>query len=181
MTLTVRTAVRDDAAAIAQVRVTTWRAAYDGLIDDEVLAHMDEEREAARRRDVWDRTHADPRGAELVAELDGGVVGWAAYGPSVDEERPGSGQLFALYALASHWSTGVGAALLSAAERGLRDAGFTDAHLWVLEGNARAASFYERNGWREDGGVLVDHRTGADGRRYTLHERRRTTSLSRVR
>lgn len=34
----------------------------------------------------------------------------------------------------------------------LRANGFTTASLWVLEDNPRARRFYEREGWRPDGG-----------------------------
>ena len=36
---------------------------------------------------------------------------------------------------------------------GLRDEGFFDAILWVLEENPRARRFYEHAGWTADGGV----------------------------
>ena len=179
MTPTVRTATRSDVASIAGLRVAVWRAAYAGLIPTQVLAGLDAERDAARRAADWDERHADPRIVELVAEADGGVVGWAACGPSRDPERGADGELYALYAASERWSTGIGHALLVRCEDDLRAAGFTAADLWVLEGNERAASFYERHGWVEDGGVQVDERTlGTPA--YTLVERRRVRDLARV-
>jgi RimJ/RimL family protein N-acetyltransferase len=40
---------------------------------------------------------------------------------------------------------------VAAAVDGLRQARFTTATLWVLEGNGRARRFYERAGWAPDG------------------------------
>ena len=177
MTLTVRTATPADARAIATIRIRTWRAAYAGLIEDTVLAAMDVDREAARRADLWDEYHRDPRGGDLLAEDDATPVGWASYGPS--REAEGEGELYALNALPERWSSGVGHALIAEVERALRSGGFTTAHLWVLEGNERAASFYERHGWVEDGATKDDVRDTAPGRPgYVLRERRRVRDLA---
>ena len=178
MTLTIRQATVTDAATIARIRVETWRAAYAGLIADEVLDQLDPIAEADRRARRWEEMHADPRTADLIVEREGTAVGWAALGPSVDRELPRNGQLYALYVVPEEWSHGAGHALMSAAEAHLHDAGFRRAHLWVLEGNARAAAFYERHGWREDGAVLVDERVIGGHTAYTLHERRRVRVLA---
>lgn len=175
--LRVRRATRDDAAHIARVRVETWRAAYRGLIDTAVLDRLDMHREATARAARWDEHHADPRTANLVAELRGEVVGWAAVGPTRDAALPRYGELYALYVLPAHWSRGVGHALIAVAEERLRAAGFRRALLWVLEVNERAAAFYERHGWVEDGATLVDDRLVGGDAAHALHERRRVTTL----
>lgn len=156
MKVVVRPADRRDARDIARIRVETWRAAYAGLISDDILASLDAEREGGRREELWEQFHSDPRTAELIAHVDGELAGWAALGPSRDEDLAADGQVFAIYALPSHWGYGVGHALLEAGEEFLRRAGFAQAHLWVLQGNDRAATFYERHGWIEDGATLLD-------------------------
>ncbi|MET0781997.1 MAG: GNAT family N-acetyltransferase [Microbacterium sp.] len=181
MTVTVRVAERGDARSITIVRIETWRAAYDGLIVPEALDRMDVDREAQRRADLWDEHHSDPRRTELVAEVDGQVAGWAAIGPSLDDDLPDEGQLYAIYALPQFWSAGVGHALMTDAEARLRGAGFERAHLWVLEGNERAASFYERHGWREDGAVQDDDQLIRGEHPQTLRERRRVRDLAEPR
>jgi ribosomal protein S18 acetylase RimI-like enzyme len=62
-----------------------------------------------------------------------------------------TGELTSIYVSPQHWGTGVGRELLSAATEQLRQAGFTEATLWVLEGNTRARRFYASAGWRPDG------------------------------
>lgn len=178
MTLTVRTATRQDAAAISHIRVDTWRAAYAGLIAQEMLDALDADVEAERRAARWDEDRSDPKVVELVAEVNGAPAGWAAIGPSMDSDMPRDGQLFAIYARPEYWSRGVGHALMITVERHLRAAGFRRAHLWVLEGNERAAAFYEAHGWREDGGRMTDERRGRSGAVFTLQERRRVRDLS---
>jgi ribosomal protein S18 acetylase RimI-like enzyme len=178
MAVIVRLATKEDVRAIATVRVETWRAAYEGLIDRVVLDRMDIDREAARRAELWDQYHSDPRGAEVIAEVDGEVAGWALVGPSLDDDLPADGQIYAIYALPSFWSAGVGHALMLDAEARLRAAGFESAHLWVLEGNDRAAAFYERHGWHEDGRVKDDEELIRGPHPQTLRERRRVRRLA---
>lgn len=178
----VRPAALGDAEHIAEVRVAAWQTAYRGLIPDDVLDRMDAVAEGQRRRELWGRSR-DPRVVELVAELDGTVVAAAVVGPErpVDDERPRAvetaperGQLYAINAAPEAWRRGVGSALLAAAEDALRAGGFTSAVLWVLEGNERAARFYDRWGWVEDG---VTQRDESLTPGHELFERRRTKRL----
>jgi len=80
------------------------------------------------------------------------------FGPPDAASVPGAGELYAIYLDPSHWGRGYGRALMHAAERGLAEAGFEEAHLWVLDTNARARRFYEIAGWSADGGRKTEHR-----------------------
>lgn len=174
----VRPATPDDAHGISAVRVEGWRAAYAGLIDQRLLDGLDVERDAANRREFWDRHHERPGSASFVAVDAGSVIGWAAVGPAAEDSGlTGHGQLFALYALPDRWSTGVGHALLARAEQSLVDAGFDSGVLFVLLGNDRAANFYERHGWREDGFTHIDDRYAGGLDVQALQERRRVRNL----
>lgn len=166
----IRTATVDDAHAIATVHVASWQTAYRGLMPDEVLDGLSVEQRESGWRQIF--TDPDATGRLLVAERGGDVVGWATFGPGRDTEAGGQGELWGLYAHPNSFSTGVGHALISIVEAALRKDGFTSAYLWVLDGNERAAAFYERHGWCEDGTVKLDERPN-----MTLLERRRTTSL----
>ena len=155
---TIRRATADDADAIGRVQVETWRAAYTGLMPDEVVASFDVE---ARQR-MWREGLSRPRrpGSEtLVAALGGDVVGFVSVGACRNEDGPG--ELYAIYLDPAHWGTGIGRALIERAEESLRASGFTDARLWVLEGNERAERFYRAAGWVQDG-RKVDEFQGAE-------------------
>ena len=149
----VRRATVADAAAVADVHVRTWQAAYEHVFGPERLAGID----AGRRRAAWE--HAIEIGEDVfVAEADERVVGFASVGPS--REPPGSGELYAVYVLADAWGTGAGTVLMAAAVAALRGAGHAEAILWVLEDNPRARRFYEREGWRPDGARKEDELLG---------------------
>ncbi|MGZ4382811.1 MAG: N-acetyltransferase family protein [Gaiellaceae bacterium] len=144
----VRRARPVDAAAIAEVHVRTWQAAYEHVFGAERLAGIDPE----RRRLGWERALSERAEEEdvFVAEDDGRIVAFAGAGPSRD--APGEGELYSIYALPEAWGSGVGAALMAEALAALRARGFAESILWVLEDNPRARRFYKREGWRLDEG-----------------------------
>ena len=88
----------------------------------------------------------------LIA-VDGSVIrGLASTCLCRDKDLANFGELIAIYVDPDHIGTGVGRLLMAAAREQLRRLGVTSAALWVLEGNVRARRFYERDGWRSDGG-----------------------------
>jgi GNAT superfamily N-acetyltransferase len=151
-TTMIRTARPEDARAVAEVHVASWRHAYRGLLPDDYLERLSvDDREA-----MWLGVFADPDpmvGA-FVAEVDGRIAGFASFGPSRDEDVPErTGEIPAIYVDPAVLGTGVGRELFEAAATALRDAGFARATLWVLEANALARRFYEKAGWEWDGAV----------------------------
>jgi ribosomal protein S18 acetylase RimI-like enzyme len=145
----VRPARPEDAAAVAEVHVRTWQAAYEHVFGAERLAQLDLE----QRRASWTERLSDPEPHRrtLVAEHDAGrVVGFAAVGASRDAD--GEGELYGIYVAPEAWGSGAGTALMHAAVASLREGGYPSATLWVLEDNPRARSFYEREGWALDDG-----------------------------
>ncbi|MFF8473849.1 GNAT family N-acetyltransferase [Streptomyces sp. NPDC015414] len=146
--LSIRPMTLDDCDRVSEIRVRGWRDAYRGLMPQPYLDALSVPRDAERRR-TW-FTRGDGAVANLVAERDGEVVGWAAYGPYRDGEvRTGDAELYAIYLDRDHLGTGVGRSLLAEAVE--RCAGHPRMFLWVLRENTRARRFYERAGFRWDG------------------------------
>jgi GNAT superfamily N-acetyltransferase len=135
----------EDAAAVAEVHVRTWQAAYEHVFGAERLAGLDiGARERLARRFATDEDYD-----AFVADDDGRIVGFVACGTA--EEEAGQRELFAIYVLPEAWGTAAAPGLMRAAVDAMRDRGAPDAILWVLEDNPRARRFYEREGWRADG------------------------------
>jgi len=131
-----------DAERLAHLQLDCWDEAYTGLVPQPVL---DESRRTVDQRiETWRRRLAD--GAEvLVAESDEALAGFANVGAPRDADVDVDLELYAIYVRAAWWGTGLGHALFTAA------VGDRPAYLWVVEGNARATAFYERQGFRLDG------------------------------
>jgi len=174
--LNIRWATVDDAAGVAAVHVNAWRVAYAGLIDQAVL---DGQRVDARTA-MWQNWIARSLVGEapsayggvahrlLVAELAGEILGWASFGGGRDDDRVQFAELAGLYVDPTSWARGVGHALMERVQQELSAAGWTEAYLWVLDGNDRAIRFYERHGWHADGGEKFGEGGSVDG----LHELR---------
>ena len=148
----VRSARPDDSRRLAEIHVTSWREAYEGLLPDEFLKALSVD----SRHEWWSRRlGALEKGGEvlIVADSDvGSPEGFAFLGPcSVTE-----GEIYAIYIDPRRWRHGLGSELLGAAERTLHGDGFSQAILWVLEGNQRGRSFYENQGWAPDGALKIE-------------------------
>jgi len=151
--IVLRPAVADDAAALADVHVRAWQAAYPGLMPQDFLDGLD----VGARTEGWRRA-IDERAdgsTVLVATVGGAPAGFVGFGAARDDDAEGIGEVVAINIDPLRWGGGIGSALLVAAHEGLAAAGYASAILWVVPGNARARRFYERHGWVDDGAERV--------------------------
>ncbi len=158
----IRPAEVSDAPALARIRVASWRAAYAGLVPDDVLADLDEAADTTRFATAL--ADADSGRQTLVAcdEPAGPVLGYVSFGP--DREQPDQvlvGEVYAVYLDPPAWRRGLGAALMHAAERELVRRGATRARVWTLARNAQARAFYDSRGYTLDIGAVRPPRVGA--------------------
>lgn len=168
----VRPARFEDADSIGRVHVQTWQSCYRGQIPDEVLDSLS----VSHRSEQWRRRLSAEAtdGAVFVTEVDADVAGFVSCSAaSGDHAIEGAGELEAIYVHPRMWGMGAGRALLQAAEKWLRDAGFPTAMLWVLTANERARRFYEVAGWTFDGTEKMYERDG-----YEIPEVRYVRDLS---
>jgi ribosomal protein S18 acetylase RimI-like enzyme len=149
--ITVRDATADDVAAIAQIHVDAWRAAYRGQIADAYLDSLN----VAERAKMWSGAVARPAPARLVVTEP--LTGFCFYGPSRDAED-GVAEIFAVYVRPESWRQGAGRLLCSHALHAARERECSSITLWVLKTNQAAHRFYERIGYAADGAERVNTR-----------------------
>lgn len=164
----VRPALVADAEAIATINVLAWQTAYRGLLPDSYLDRLT----IPDRVPDWGRRIASPGEGTRILVLEdpaAAIVSYCIAGPyrhstiATGPELPAlAGEIFAVYAHPDHWDTGAGRTVFQLGVEHLRESGFVCAVLWMLEGNARAARFYERHGWQPDGARLTEP-LGEDG------------------
>lgn len=157
----IRDADPSDAPEVARVHIATWQSAYRDQLPSVFLDSLSAQLE--RRTTFWERwvgSVAPERGQRaLVVEVEGRVAGFVTFGPEEAEPRdPRVGEVYAIYLDPPYWNLGHGRALLEAAVSGLRDGGYQEATLWVLETNTRTRRFYEIAGWGADGAVKAEVR-----------------------
>ena len=160
MAVVVRRPVLADVGRLAVVNLETWRHAYRDLMPEEHLASRQvEEYERRWRRNL---TEAPPEVRFWVAAVDGEVAGYAIGGPyrpqddaDPDEATSRWGELYALSTHPRHQRRGAGTALHDAILAQLRDDGYGEAALWVLDENTTARRWYGARGWRPDGATAA--------------------------
>jgi ribosomal protein S18 acetylase RimI-like enzyme len=153
--IVVRHARLQDAPSIARIHVEAWRAAYRGLVPDEVLDGLS----VKQREQLWRQMLAADKG-RLVFVAGGGdeIAGFCGAVTPARGTDAGEGiaEIGAIYVSPCCWRTGLGRALMEAAVAELRAGGWRSLQLWVLAGNDRAKQFYERLGFEADGAEKLD-------------------------
>jgi GNAT superfamily N-acetyltransferase len=142
------------------VTAAGWRKAYRGIVSPEKLANLPIDRwrhevGVGLRRPIDDAF-------TYVAEIDGEFAGYSYVAAPTREPDLGRevAELGAMYVDPAHWREGVGDALMKAMLERLADLPYTEAILWTFEENERAVAFYERHGWKADGGEKIHTRSG---------------------
>jgi ribosomal protein S18 acetylase RimI-like enzyme len=142
----IRPATIDDAEAIAQVHVLSWRQTYRTVLPDDFLESLTE----ADYADRWRRFIGGGSSRVFVVEpedsAERGVVGFASAGRERAGEIGYSGELYAIYLLDAFHRRGYGRELVRASVDGLQEMGLKDMIIWVLRDNQPARRFYERLG-----------------------------------
>jgi len=141
----IRPAVVDDAAAIAAVRVESWRTTYRGVIPDAYLDAMRVEDSTV----LWARILATPTGDKrmvFVAEDASGVLGFSAAMKLAEPKFGVNAELTGIYLKPQAQRQGVGRKLLAAAARACMIEDAADMLVWVITQNQAARQFYESLG-----------------------------------
>ncbi len=135
----IREATLGDRPAIREMRRRVWHATYEDTWPEEVIDDLfDGNLElTADRPQEW-----TPPYISLVAHIEGEIVGSAGSGLLPD----GEGELVSLNVLPAQHGTGVGQQLWDSSVKALRARGCSSMQIWVVATNARAISFYEKQG-----------------------------------
>jgi GNAT superfamily N-acetyltransferase len=169
--VSVRPAGPADAAAVAQVQLATWSAAYADVLPAEALAL-----DPAQVAQAWELALAAPPSAyhRVLVAVDGDeVVGLASCEPAPDDDlEAAAGELSALLVEPRWGRRGHGSRLLAAAVDLWRADGVEQAVTWVFESDQVVASFLESAGWGPD---TAGRTLEAGGR--AVRQRRWHTSL----
>jgi len=142
-----------DAARVADLWHAGWHDGHAGHVPDGLTA--------ARTLAAFHERTPLRVGDTTVADVAGEVAGFVmVVGDEVEQ----------VFVSAEHRGSGVAGLLLAEAERQVAAAGYDEAWLAVVVGNARARRFYERQGWH-DGGPLP-YEVSAGGASYVSPCRR---------
>lgn len=148
--IALRTAVFEDAPAIAKLHVEVWRETYRDLATVSAWEALTEDVRLARWREVLAEDH--PRRFTLVAERGGRLLGFGTACAPTEPAFEGRGEIRWLHVAPNAKRIGVGRALMAVLAGKLGEWGYSGCALGVVVGNQPAMTFYDALGGRRAGG-----------------------------
>ena len=166
MELLVRNAVESDARALRDIMQRT-HAETDYLLSYPDEQSVDEEQEA---RSLAETERSDNE-VELVAVVDGKIVGSAGVTAVGSRRKVVHRARFGISVLQEYWGMGIGRVIMDACIDCARRAGYTQLELEVVADNERALSLYRRAGFEEYERNPRGYRSAASGYQELVHMR----------
>ena len=164
--LLVRNAVASDARAVRDIMQRT-HAETDYLLSYPDEQSVDDEQEA---RSLAETERSDNE-VELVAVVDGRIVGSAGVTAVGGRRKLAHRARFGISVLKDYWGMGIGRVAMEASIDCARRAGYTQLELDVVAGNERAVSLYRRAGFEEYGRNPRGYRSVSSGYQELVHMR----------
>ena len=164
--LLARNAVASDARALRD----TMRRAHaqtDYLLSYPDEQSVDDEQEARS----LEETERSGNEVELVAIIDGRIVGSAGVSAVRSRRKLAHRARFGISILKEYWGMGIGRVLMEASIDCARQAGYTQLELEVVADNQRALSLYRRAGFEEYGRNPRGYRSASVGYQELVHMR----------
>ena len=154
--MSIRNATLEDVKDIATIHVNSWQVAYKSLIPQSYLDNLS----IAKREQTWSNILTNSNTHTIIKEINGAVVGFANFGHTRDEDKNSTvtGEITSIYLNPEHWRKGLGTALIEFILSELKNRGFTEVTLWVLDSNQTACNFYQKIGFKPDGATKIDIR-----------------------
>lgn len=119
---------------------------------DYLLTYPDENRfDAEQEGRFLEKKAESPRELELLAVVNGHVVGTAGIDAVGTKYKVAHRAEFGISVLKEYWGLGIGRAMMEACIRCARDAGYVQLELSVVADNARAIAMYRQAGFVECG------------------------------
>ncbi|UOQ46779.1 GNAT family N-acetyltransferase [Gracilibacillus caseinilyticus] len=129
----IRKARPEDAKAIAEVHVQSWKATYHELLDEQDISNTTIE----HRQILWETVLKLPRKQQpvTVIEENGSIVGFISGGKERTDRFGYDGEIYAIYLLPTHQRKGLGKQLLTAFTEEMKELGYRSLLVWVLTKN----------------------------------------------
>ncbi len=138
----------------SHIYAKSWKEAYKGIVPQAYLDELSLER--------WTPILASSVYQGYVLEENGEYIATSSISPARDEEMQGFGEVMSIYVLPKYYNKGYGQKLFSFVLLKLKEMGFSNIYLWVLEDNKNAINFYKKNGFFHNGDTKIQNIGGKD-------------------
>ncbi|MCG2838749.1 GNAT family N-acetyltransferase [Photobacterium sp. WH77] len=154
MEINLRNAVQADVQQIAKIHVSSWKAAFDGLMPDNYINGYT----LSSRVEEWQKTICTNAEKVVVAECGEVVVGFMSY--RIHPENSETIELSKLYLCPSVYGQRLGSRFMNHLEEESQAQGMKAIHLYVLDTNETAIQFYSKHGFQFSDGCMSEEFEG---------------------
>ncbi len=145
MDISIRQAAPEDAAAIAEMHIASWHAAYTGIVSQAWLDSRNLDESSERWKNNLSGP-ADQKQITFLAFKGDFLVGFATAGQSRSEAYSDYAELWAIYVRPQYFGKGVGRVLFNRCAAYVQEIDYKNMFVNVLFDNDLARKFYERIG-----------------------------------
>lgn len=149
---------KNTAVQASTIYAMSWKIEYNGIIPQSYLDALSSERWV----DKLGNTGYESFRADYLLSDNGKFVATSSICKARDEEYADWGEIMSIYVLPEEFRKGYGSALFSYVTNQLKENGYSNIYLWVLEENQRARRFYEKMGFRANGDRMIQNIGGKD-------------------
>ncbi len=132
----------EDQAAMAKIKVDSWRHTYKDIIDEKYLSSLDYETQTEKYIDSFEEYKRSVLVAEHQKTKE--VVGYSCF--TTEENEYADSELISLYLDPKHLRKGIGSCLLRETIKELKKYNKKTMIVWCLKDNKKAIKFYEKLG-----------------------------------
>ena len=140
----IRKVQQGDANALAYIQTESWKAAFAGILDAETLAKCTN---IDRATAMYQRLLDEKKGNGYLLSVDGSPHCIAYWDAARDVEFTGKAELICIHSLPDNWNKGYGSQMMDRVLKDIKEAGYSEAVLWVFRDNYQARAFYEAKGF----------------------------------
>ena len=144
MGFSIRKAEKGDEVSLAHIQTESWKAAFKGILEDEILDKCTEMEPTIR---MYKKLLDADKGNGYILEVDGRPHCIAWWDRSRTESMSEYAELICIHSLQSNWRKGYGSKMLNRVLHDMIKEGYDRGMLWVFRDNIRARKFYEANGF----------------------------------
>lgn len=144
MEVHIRKVKQGDADTLAYIQTESWKAAFKGIIDDEIL---DKCTNIDKARAMYQRLLDENKGNGYLLTVDDKPHCIAYWDKARDLELAGKAELICIHSLPNNWHKGFGSKMMDLVLSDIKSSGYSEVVLWVFRDNLRARAFYEAKGF----------------------------------
>lgn len=137
-----------NAPEMGYIHACSWQKAYHNIIPESIINTFT----AEQRTQVFEqalKTRTEEYYLFQVDDLPAGIA--LLYKSHEDMSASDEGEIYAIYFHPDYWGTPATQLGFQFCIERLKELGYRQIHIWVLEENLRARKFYEKNGFTFDG------------------------------